>query len=169
MTALQEEGLWPCAAGEDFGCNSSVAHPLLGNDAKDAIFGPMRKEELGEEDGRMYQRGVEEAERVWNAVEDSIDNALGWRHARFVNDFFYGTSENGNSFSSGDDKQLAPVSPSSALNSEQGGGCRIMIWGVRCSFYRRGMPFGVGRGRHCRWGAMMMSDRAICMHWWRRI
>ena len=98
VTSTKDEGLWGCGSGEDLGYNMSVCHPILGGGSdggcKDEIFGPL-KEKVSEEDGEekdnvLYQRGVEEAEQVWDAVDNGISKVLGVRHARFINDFFYG-------------------------------------------------------------------------------
>ena len=101
VTSTKDEGLWGCGSGEDLGYNMSVCHPILGDSSeggcKDEIFGPLKEkvvaeEEDGEEkeDNVLYQRGVEEAEQVWDAVDNGISKVLGVRHARFINDFFYG-------------------------------------------------------------------------------
>ena len=97
VTAAKGEGLWPCGCGEDFGSNRRVGHPLLGRSWRADAFRAMREEkeaggDMESEQGEIYRRGVDEAERVWTAVDVSTERALGRRHARFVNDFFYGTS-----------------------------------------------------------------------------
>jgi len=88
LTCKQNDGLWPVGSGEDFGYNSSVKHPILGNDCSE-IIGPLKEKKTNENSDR-YQKGVAEVEQVWNAVNCGISNVMGVRHARFINDFFYG-------------------------------------------------------------------------------
>jgi len=99
LTCKENDGLWPCGSGEDFGYNSSVKHPILGNDCSE-IIDPLKEKKTNENNDR-YQKGVAEVEQVWNAVNDGISNVLGVRHARFINDFFYGDD-------SGDDVESEP-------------------------------------------------------------
>eukprot|EP00585_Thalassiosira_rotula_P008078 CAMPEP_0196139554 /NCGR_PEP_ID=MMETSP0910-20130528/6791_1 /TAXON_ID=49265 /ORGANISM="Thalassiosira rotula, Strain GSO102" /LENGTH=1133 /DNA_ID=CAMNT_0041400295 /DNA_START=121 /DNA_END=3519 /DNA_ORIENTATION=+ len=128
VTSLRKEGLWPCAAGEDFGANRSVCHPILGNEIeKERIFGPMkeerRKSSSKNDDGdgdsmSLYRRGVEEAERAWTAVEDGIAQSLGCRHARFIDDFFYGTSGDNDDCDDGDEAVADSPSEQRPINAE---------------------------------------------------
>ena len=113
VTSRRKEGLWPSASGEDFGLNQSVSHPILGNDASEAVFGPMKRECSG--DDALYQKGVEEAERVWNFVDGSISQALGGRHFQFINDFFYG-SDNVDNNSEVSSSGISPLPDTSDLN-----------------------------------------------------
>lgn len=133
MTCRKEEGLWPCAAGEDFGYNRSVSHPILGGmgggdtngdggeEEGDIIFGPLLKKGGGEgEDEIMYQQSVQEAQRVWNAVEAGVASSVGRDHAQFINNFFYGEDDGGATAAS-KKQQLehhAPVVPFSELNQQ---------------------------------------------------
>jgi len=115
VTSRRKEGLWPSASGEDFGLNQSVSHPILGNDASEAVFGPMKRECSGDDDVALYQKGVEEAERVWNFADGSISQALGGRHFQFINDFFYG-SDNVDNNSEVSSSEVSPLSDTSDLN-----------------------------------------------------
>jgi len=115
VTSRRKEGLWPSASGEDFGLNESVSHPILGNDASEAVFGPMKRE--CSDNDALYQKGVEEAERVWNYVDGSITKALGARHFKFINDFFYGLDDDNNSEATSSD-QISQLSDTSDLNME---------------------------------------------------
>ncbi|KAL9189004.1 hypothetical protein ACHAXT_011494 [Thalassiosira profunda] len=115
VTARRAEGVWPCAAGEDFGANASVAHPVLGSDANEAVFGPLRE---GKGDDAAYVRGVMEAERAWKAADDQIAGALGRRHARFVNDFFSGSGSSGSDDGKPSGATYPPSEESPAPNPE---------------------------------------------------
>ncbi|KAL7553517.1 hypothetical protein ACHAWF_016790, partial [Thalassiosira exigua] len=100
VTARAEEGLWACGSGEDFGTERATRHPVLGNDAEEVVFGPMIKDAEGGDatrgvegwDDEAYRRGLERARRAWEFVDRSVADALGRRHARFANDFFFGTA-----------------------------------------------------------------------------
>jgi len=122
VTSRRKEGLWPSASGEDFGLNQSVSHPILGNDANEAVFGPMKREcsDNNDDDTLLYQKGVEEAERVWNFVDGSISKALGGRHFKFINDFFYGMNGDNNNreATSSSGKVSTTLSDTSDLNME---------------------------------------------------
>ena len=115
VTSRRKEGLWPSASGEDFGLNQSVSHPILGSDANEAVFGPMKRE-CNNVDDELYQKGVEEAERVWNFVDGSIYQALGGRHVKFINDFFYGSDIADNSESPL--SEISQLTDTSDLNME---------------------------------------------------
>ena len=120
VTSHQREGLWPSASGEDFGLNQSVSHPILGNDANEAVFGPLKMEcsDNGDDD-LLYQKGLDEAERVWNYVDASISNSLGGRHFKFINDFFYGGSnEDCDNSSNNVDKPVSLSDDVTDLNME---------------------------------------------------
>ena len=108
VTSRREEGLWPCASGEDFGCNRSVSHPILyplveeeQEQEQENVFEQMKQEmqrRTDDTDEEMLldpTTGVQEAERAWMSVENGISHALGYRHATFIKHFFHGSSSSG--------------------------------------------------------------------------
>ena len=128
VTSRREEGLWPCASGEDFGCNRSVSHPILFPLEKDDdIFEQIKKEmqmtDENDDDVMLDPTGVQDAERAWMSVEDGISHALGYRHARFVKDFFHGSSGSSrilhDTLSSADYSSSPTSTPSPELNCSE--------------------------------------------------
>jgi len=112
VTSLKNEGLWPCASGEDFGHNQSVSHPILGClEANRVIFDSIKGNNIvpGVKDS-IYQAEVARAERTWNAADGYISKALGEKHTQFLNDFFLGSGES-------DDEENANVQDSSTSSN----------------------------------------------------
>ena len=106
VTALQTEGLWVSAAGEDFGCNRSVSHPILGG-AEIDILESMKRESVDDE---VYRDGIRRVEGVMAKAEGCIAKAMGERHARFIHDFFYGPNLGGGDTN---EERIQPDIPSS--------------------------------------------------------